>query len=53
MINKYKSNFRELLWKFNIISVCPICGKKLTEFGYSDFGHYYRCDFCGWGLNSL
>ena len=48
---KIMFKIKEFLWNCGLIdnSRCPRCGEKLTEFGYSEFGHYYRCDICGWG----
>lgn len=49
--NKFWLRVKEILWYWGFTNkmICPNCGERLTEFGYSDFGHYYRCDKCHWG----
>jgi len=39
---------KEFLWRFGLVKGCPICGSKLIPM----YDNYYRCDICGWGINS-
>jgi len=40
---------KESLFQLGVYNKCPICGGGLIEYGYSDFGHKYKCSRCRWG----
>jgi len=40
---------KDYLFQIGLYNKCPECGSRLKEYGFTEFGHKYKCTKCKWG----